>query len=106
MVRIEMEETEDEVPSPPKPSASTRKTTDSSGGASTSNAGKDPSDGFETASDGELGDSGDERQEHLDQHPEQEQQIATPSEDEIKEVSAIFFIRTFFIAFCDQHYRR
>ncbi|KAG6586033.1 Tetratricopeptide repeat protein 1, partial [Cucurbita argyrosperma subsp. sororia] len=86
MVRIEMEETEDEVvPSPPKASASNKNATDSSGGASTSNVSKDPSDGYETASDGELGDSGDERQEHTDQHSEQEAQIATPSEDEIKE---------------------
>ncbi|XP_022153385.1 tetratricopeptide repeat protein 1 [Momordica charantia] len=85
MVRIEMEETEDAVPSPPKASASTTKTMDSSGGASTSNATKDPSDGFETASDGELGDSGDERQEHPDQHPQEEEKIPELTEDEIKE---------------------
>lgn len=85
MVRIEMEESQDEVPSPPKASASASKTTDSNGGPSTSNASKVPSDGYETASDGELGDSGDENQEHPDQHPELEERIATLSEDEIKE---------------------
>ncbi|XP_022946519.1 tetratricopeptide repeat protein 1 [Cucurbita moschata] len=85
MVRIEMEESEDEVPSPPKASASTQKTTDSSGVPSTSSASKEPSDGYETASDGELGDSGDENQQHPEQHPEHEEQIAALSEDEIKE---------------------
>lgn len=99
MVRIEMEESQDEVPSPPKASASASKTTDSNGGPSTSNASKVPSDGYETASDGELGDSGDENQEHPDQHPEQEERIATLSEDEIKEVflpSSGLFLLLFF----------
>ena len=81
-----MEEPHDEVPSPPKPSSSVKTTTDSSSVPSTSNASKNPSDGYETASDGELGDSTDECQENPDQHSEQEERIATLSEDEIKEV--------------------
>lgn len=90
MVRIEMEEHQDEVPNPPNPSASAKTTTDSSSGPSTSNASKNPSDGYETASDGELGDSADECQENPDQHSEQGERIATISEDEIKEVFLFF----------------
>ncbi|PON99288.1 N-terminal acetyltransferase A, auxiliary subunit [Trema orientale] len=70
MVRIEAEETEEQVSNPSKPSSSPPPSSQ-----------KNADEGFETASDGELGDSDDDHHHpHQSQSDQQDEQIVSPND--------------------------
>ena len=117
MVRIEVEDSEEQVANRPKPSSSSSSQTITTDSAPNTHRNLD--EGYETASDGELGDSDDDhhRQEpddqnhqHQSQSDQQEEQIVSTKEDEddeLKQVSlsthddSIFLFLLPIFRFCD-----
>ncbi|XP_024025700.1 tetratricopeptide repeat protein 1 [Morus notabilis] len=75
MALIELNDTEDQAPNPPKPSSSNKTTTESA-----ANDNRTADDGFETASDGELADSDDDDDDERHNHRSHQQQQQVPEQ--------------------------